>query len=110
MKGFREAKKTIGLIDIGISGYRFMWEMPRGTSEWIKERLDRAMNKKSCISWFLNIITYSIETSESYNLLIFLDPRHQNKSHRKRCFCFEKMWLHEPEYGDVIKVSWEVST
>ena len=47
VKGFREAIEASGLRDIGMQGYQFTWERLRGTPDWIKERLDRAMASNS---------------------------------------------------------------
>ena len=52
-----------GLIDLGMHGYFFTWEKSMGTSDWIQERLDRAMASFSWISHFPNSVVHSLEAS-----------------------------------------------
>ena len=106
LSGFWEATMASGLIDLGMHGYFFTWEKSRGTSDWIQERLDRAMASSSWISHFPNSVVHSLKASGSNHLSIFLDNRTVRRRRRVARFRFENAWLHDGECEGIVQASW----
>ena len=62
-----------GLYDLGMKGYSFTWEKSRGTDNWVKERLDRALVTQLWLSCFDNTCVFNLETPSLDHSVIFLD-------------------------------------
>ena len=71
ISGFCFSTERSGLVDLGMMGYAFTWERSRGTSNWIEERLDKAMATQPCMLRFPRSVVYSIEVPTYDHLPIF---------------------------------------
>lgn len=72
----------------------------------MKERLDHALVTTACIRLFLRAKVLSLEASTSDYLPIFLDLALLVVQSRIKRFCFENVWLREPNCVNVVKESW----
>ncbi|XP_019161165.1 PREDICTED: uncharacterized protein LOC109157780 [Ipomoea nil] len=79
MNGFNEAIVYCGLRDHWFKGYQFTWEKGRGTSHWIREKLDRIL------------------------------PSPASRTRKRRCFKFENYWLKEARCREIVHQSWSNS-
>ena len=104
--GFQRAIEDCNMIDLGVEGYQYTWERARGTDRWVEERLDRAFAFEAWLQCFTRAKVYSLESSCSDHLPIFLDPSSAQYVTRNRRFQFENVWLHEADCSDVIRESW----
>lgn len=48
LDGFKEVISDCNLAEIDLTGGNFTWEKGRDTSNWIRERLDRAFGNLAC--------------------------------------------------------------
>ena len=105
LQGFKQAVSDSGLLDIGMEGYQFTWERSRGTDNWVEERLDRVLATDLWISRFKEAQVWSLESSTSDHLPIFIDPKPLAHSRRLKRFRFENMWLREANCAEVVRSS-----
>lgn len=103
MDGFCASIDDCNLTKIDLEGGNFTWEKIKGTSNWVRERLDRAFASFSQWQKFplckLNI-THTIVSNHDP---IFLELCHVSFSRKNFRFKFENTWLKEPNFN------WEVS-
>ncbi|KAK9195743.1 hypothetical protein WN943_003868 [Citrus x changshan-huyou] len=104
--GFQRAIEDCNLIDLGVEGYQYTWERARGTDRWVEERLDRAFASEAWLQRFTKAKVYTLESSCSDHLPIFLDPSPGQYITRNRRFRFENVWLREVDCSEVIRESW----
>ncbi|KAH9672066.1 reverse transcriptase domain-containing protein [Citrus sinensis] len=104
--GFQRAIEDCNLIDLGVEGYQYTWERARGTDRWVEERLDRAFTSEAWLQRFTKAKVYTLESSCSDHLPIFLDPSPGQYITRNRRFRFENVWLREVDCSEVIRESW----
>ena len=93
------------LLDIGMEGYQFTWERSRGTDNWVEERLDRVLATDLWISRFKEARVWSLESSTSDHLPIFMDPKPLAHSRTLKRFRFENIWLREANCAEVVRSS-----
>lgn len=111
IQGFRSAVVDARLSNLGMVGYQFTWERGRGTSKWVKERLDRVLTSSSWCDKFPNTRVQSLEANSSDHLPIFLDPAHNlSPASRNNRFRFENLWLREADCEQIVRGSWEDTT
>lgn len=75
----------------------------------MEERLDRVLATDYWISRFKEARVWSLESSTSDHLPIFMDPKPLVHSSRHRRFRFENIWLREADCTEVVRSSWSSS-
>lgn len=98
MTGFQAAIDDSLLVDIDLNGGKFTWEKSRGTSEWVKERLDRAFALRSWLLMFPLCKVSVIHTTVSDHDPILLDLYSVSFSRKQFLFRFENTWLQGPNF------------
>ena len=68
--GFQDVVADSELVDLGMEGYQFTWERFRGTTDWVEERLDRALATATWIRLFPKARVMCLEASYFDHLLI----------------------------------------
>ncbi|XP_074342205.1 uncharacterized protein LOC141679663 [Apium graveolens] len=86
------------IAEISLQGGSFTWEKFRGTSDWVKERLDRAFATRSWPHSFPMCKLSVIRTSVSDHDLILLDLYSLDFTQMEFQFRFENTWLQEPNF------------
>ena len=76
----------------------------------MEERLDRVLAIDSWISQFKEARVWSLESSTSDHLPIFMDPKPLAHSRRHKRFRFENMLLREADCAKVVRYSWSSSS
>ncbi|KAK6147269.1 hypothetical protein DH2020_018181 [Rehmannia glutinosa] len=104
--GFRASIDDCGLIDLGMIGYPFTWEIGRGTVNWVEERLDRCLATQSWYNLFPNCKVWNLEASMSDHSPIFLELGLQFRIKRVKRFRFENSWLREGECRNIVSNGW----
>lgn len=95
------------MSEIDLVGGKFTWERSRGTSAWVRERLDRAFAVKS---WWLKFPLCQLKvlhTAISYHEPILLNLVCMDMPRRSFKFRFENMWLREPSYVEEVSAMWK---
>ncbi|XP_019189731.1 PREDICTED: uncharacterized protein LOC109184143 [Ipomoea nil] len=109
MNGFNEAIVYCGLRDHWFKGYQFTWEKGRGTSHWIREKLDRIMVNNTWLDLFEGANAESFEAPASDHIPIAIWPSPASRSRKRRCFKFENYWLKETRCREIVHQSWSNS-
>uniref|UniRef100_A0A803NZ69 DUF4283 domain-containing protein n=1 Tax=Cannabis sativa TaxID=3483 RepID=A0A803NZ69_CANSA len=60
IKGFTRALDDCNLLALPLVGYPYTWEKGRNSSEWIEERLDRALVTNEWLNYIYNSIRYIV--------------------------------------------------
>ena len=85
-QGFKSAITDSGLIDLGMEGYQFTWERSRGRVDWVEEKLDRVFASADWIRQFRRAKVWSLESSCSDHLPIFMDSNPLGHIHKSKRF------------------------
>ncbi|XP_021715994.1 uncharacterized protein LOC110683896 [Chenopodium quinoa] len=93
--GFRESMNNCHLRDLHFVGPSFTWSNNRADDENIQERLDRFVATEDWIKLFPCSMVEHL-------------PRRKKKKKRRRGFKFEKEWLRDDEYGNIISEAWNL--
>ncbi|XP_019186577.1 PREDICTED: uncharacterized protein LOC109181280 [Ipomoea nil] len=109
IRGFEEAVEQSGLRNFGFSGYQFTWEKGRGTTHWIREKLDRILVNNSWVDQFGEAKATSFEALQSDHLPIAIWPIPSVYKRRRRHFRFENYWVKESKCREIINYSWDRS-
>lgn len=107
MDGFREAIVESGLTEIDLNGGRFTWERGKGTSNWVRERLDRAFASDNW--WhFYPLCKLSVHHAVySDHDPIQLELYNVSLTKKEFRFKFENTWLREPNFRGDVKGYWD---
>ncbi|XP_019197208.1 PREDICTED: uncharacterized protein LOC109191092 [Ipomoea nil] len=106
MRGFGEAIRESGLSNFGFEGCQFTWEKGRGTSEWVREKLDRILVSGTWRDNFPKAKAWSLEGTTSDHLPIFLAMEAVHMETFKRRPRFENSWGRDPGCREVVKREW----
>ncbi|KAL8134789.1 hypothetical protein AgCh_009705 [Apium graveolens] len=106
MAGFQAAIDDSMLAEISLQGGSFTWEKFRGTSNWVKERLDRAFATRSWQHSFPMCKLSVIRTSVSDHDPILLDLYSVAFTQKEFRFRFENTWLQEPNFHKETSEYW----
>lgn len=104
--GFCKTIEDCHLIELDLAGGRFTWEKSRGSSNWIRERLDRAFASEAWWTLFplcnLTVITQRVQimTPSSSIFLALLTQR------SSFIFRFENAWLKEESFTADVSKTW----
>lgn len=96
-----------GLIDLDLIGHAFTWEKSRGTSEWVKLRLDRAMATNRWLEIYSEAQLFNLEISTSDHSPILLETDRSVIMNVSRRFKFENAWLRESMCKEIVMSCWE---
>nr|XP_017245467.1 PREDICTED: uncharacterized protein LOC108217129 [Daucus carota subsp. sativus] len=107
MRGFRHALDMSSLSEVELSGGRFTWERGRGTSAWVRERLDRAFANSNWWSLFPLCNLTVVSTPVSDHEALFLKLVETTMSKKVFRFKFENTWLKDPSFISDVKNCWE---
>ncbi|KAL8491099.1 hypothetical protein ACS0TY_022939 [Phlomoides rotata] len=112
MEAFWETASTLGLQDLGFSGYNFTWSNGRVGDANIQVRLDRALANSDWRSLFLGarVIHLPRFNSDHSHIIVRCDQdggRAGRCSRVRRPFRFEKMWLEHKHCTSVVELGWE---
>lgn len=107
MKGFREALKSINLIDIGCSRDIFTFSNRRLGRYETKVRLDKVVANHQWRTMFpkASVVHGFANTSDHKHILLFLSERAKFNTARKK-FRFESMWLRDKSFNQVVFEAW----
>lgn len=107
LDGFKNAVEDSMLMEVDLKGDKFTWEKSKGTSEWVREKLDRAF---ATVSWWqlfplckLSLVHTSCSDHDPINLEL-LSISHTKKQFR---FKFENTWLKEPGFHKEVVDFWK---
>ncbi|KAL8460737.1 hypothetical protein ACS0TY_032302 [Phlomoides rotata] len=112
MEKFWETATTLGLQDLGFSGNDFTWSNGIAGDANIFVRLDRVLGNPS---WRLlfggsRVLHLPQLNSDHSPIQIFCDRTVNQigiRGHRKKLFCFEKIWLGDIKCASVMELGWE---
>ncbi|XP_074352129.1 uncharacterized protein LOC141691294 [Apium graveolens] len=107
LQGFREVLDDCNLMDMEMQEYRYTWERGRGTNDWIKIRLDRALVSRTWLDTFQNAKLSNLEVTISDHTPILLEPDIPKQRVNSKRFKFENAWLRDPMCKNIAAESWE---
>lgn len=94
------------LSELTLSGGKFTWERGRGTHAWVREKLDRGF---ATASWGTKFPLYNLRilhSSVSDHAPILLEFLNVGISRKEFRFCFENVWLKEPNFVKEVYEIW----
>ncbi|XP_074348383.1 uncharacterized protein LOC141687114 [Apium graveolens] len=106
LDGFRSAIEDCGLDELELTGGEFTWEKSKGTSNWVRERLDRVFANNL---WWRKFPLCNLavkHTTKSDHDPIILDTVCAGFSRKNFRFCFENTWLNEPDFKKEVADFW----
>ncbi|VFQ71532.1 unnamed protein product [Cuscuta campestris] len=104
--GFNEALRDCGLIDLGMKGYPFTWERGRGSTDWVEERLDRAVATDAWLALFPRACVLNIDMRSSDHSALLLRVTGTAYISRIKRFRFENAWLQDERFKDTLIQIW----
>lgn len=105
-EGFRSAIEDSSLLELDLKGGKYTWEKRKGSTNWVRERLDRAFASRE---WWLRFRLSNlsvIHTSCSDHDPIVLDLMSLSFSTKQFRFRFENTWLKEQNFHEEVSVFW----
>lgn len=107
LNGFREVITDCHLLEIDLCGGKFTWEKSRGSSTWVREKLDRGFASQSWWAKFPLCNLRVVQTSCSDHDPIHLVLLKMDISQKKFRFRFENMWLKEDNFVAEVTEAWQ---
>lgn len=107
LDGFKQTVEKCDLIEMDLTGGKYTWEKGRGTTDWIRSRIDRAFATTSWWQLFplcklsLHHVIYSDHDPIQVELC---STKHSKKSFR---FRFENTWLKEKSFHEEVSNHWK---
>lgn len=95
------------MVELDLTGGKYTWEKSRGTTEWVRERLDRAFASYSWWHLFPLCKLRVIHTIYSDHDPIQVDLYSTEHSKRNFRFRFENVWLKEKKFHDEVAQYWK---
>lgn len=102
--GFARTIEECQLVELDLKGVNYTWEKSRGSSNWVRERLDRAF---ATVNWWqifslCNLTVHHTICSdhEPINLEFF------STAHSRNQFRFENTWLRENSFSEKVASFW----
>lgn len=107
LNGFKSAIEDCYLAELELKGGCFTWEKSKGTTEWVRERLDRAF--ASSLWWQLfPLCTLTIfHAVSSDHEPIKLELFNMAVSKKQFRFKFENTWMKEKNFHDDVVEFWQ---
>ncbi|XP_074358334.1 uncharacterized protein LOC141697724 [Apium graveolens] len=106
LDGFHNVIEECSLSELNLSGGKFTWEKSRGSSNWVREKLDRGYATMSWCNKFLMYNLKILHASVSDHEPIMLELCKPDISLKVFRLCFEKIWLKEPKFVKDISTIW----
>lgn len=107
INGFRNTTEGCQLYELMMTGGRFTWEKSRGTSSWVREKLDRGFATVNWCNKFPMFNLSVLHTSVSDHEPLLLELFKSDISRRSFRFRFENMWLREPGFINEVTEVWK---
>ncbi|XP_074368309.1 uncharacterized protein LOC141708536 [Apium graveolens] len=107
MDGFRKAVDDSSLIELNLQGGDYTWEKSKGTTKWVRERLDRCFTNGSWWSKFPLCTLTVFHTSVSDHDPIKLELLNTFISKKQFRFRFENTWLKESNFHKEVIGYWK---
>lgn len=107
LDGFKTTIEEIGLSELDLTGGEYTWEKSKGSSNWVRERLDRAFAN---YDWWQKFplcklsVTHTIYSDHDPIIMELFDTSYSRKQFR---FKFENVWLKEPGFQDEVAGYWQ---
>lgn len=107
MDDFRNAVDDSSLIELDLKGGDFMWEKSKGTTNWVRERLDRCFENSLWWSKFplCTLTVFHAITSDHDPIKIELFNTSIPKNQFR--FRFKNTWLKEASFHAEVKNYWQ---
>lgn len=106
MDGFKQAIEDCLLVEVDLIGGAFTWEKSKGTTDWVRERLDRAFGTESWWQLFplctLSVFHAIVSDHEPIKLSL-VNTAITKKDFR---FRFENTWLKEANFHSDVSKFW----
>jgi hypothetical protein len=107
IRGFRQAVKDAGLIDIHMEGYLFSWLKSLGTPRAVEEKLDRALANEAWMWLFPHARLENIIAPSSNKYPILVERTSVQRPYRgRKSFKFENAWRLEEGLNEMVQNSW----
>lgn len=106
-EGFRNAVEDSRLIELDLKGGEFTWEKSKGTSNWVRERLDRCFANDAWWDKFPLCLLSVFHVTSSDHDPIKLELMSTVMSKKQFRFRFENTWLKEANFHAEISSYWQ---
>lgn len=107
MEGYRSAIEDSSLIELELKGGEFTWEKSKGTSSWVRERLDRCFATDAWWGKFPLCMLSVFQVTKSDHDPIKLELMSTSISKKQFRFRFENTWLKEANFHAEISGFWQ---
>ena len=106
---FKECLDKCNMVDLGFNGQRFTWTNKRDANCFIQERIDRFfMNLSWCLFYPKVRVSHLTRCHlDHYPVIIETNPR--RAIHLNRPFKFQRFWLLDPSFPNVVNKVWKYS-
>ena len=104
---FKECLDTCSLLDLGFSGPKFTWSNLRQVPDLILERIDRCFANSSWRLLYPEASITHLPRVFSDHCPVLLELSKPPPASLNRPFRFQTMWLHHPDFHDVVRGAWE---
>lgn len=107
LNGFRLAIEDCGFSELSLNGGAFTWEKSKGSSNWVREKLDTAFANAQWWRKFPLCNLSVTHTIYSDHDPIILEPLVVTWSRKQFRFKFENTWLNEPSFKNKVATYWK---
>jgi hypothetical protein len=108
MERFCSVLADCSLGDLGFKGSKITWANKRDPSNFIKERLDRALATGGWCEHFLEVVVEVLPTRSSDHKPLNVICKHNRACRgRQKSFKYEASWGLDEECGEVVSRAWE---
>lgn len=107
LNGFRNVIEDCALSEIELQGGGFTWEKSKGTTDWVRERLDRAFASAALWQMFPLCMLSVSHVVVSDHDPIKLDLMNTSFSKKQFRFKFENTWLKEESFHTDVATFWQ---
>ena len=104
---FKECLDTCSLLDLGFSGPKFTWSNLRQVSDLFLECIDRCFANPSWRLLYPEAFVTHLPRVFSDHCPVLLELSKPPPASINKPFRFQTMWLHHPEFHDVVRGAWE---
>lgn len=101
-RGFDDAINCCELRELDFKGCQFTWEKSRGTTQWVREKLDRILVSASWLDIFEGAKAKSLEAPVSDHLPLVLWPIPVVRSRSRGSFKFGNSWIREIQCREIV--------
>lgn len=107
LDGFRKTIEDCSLIELELKGGDFTWEKSKGTTRWVRERLDRCFANSLWWSQFPLCTLTVFHTIKSDHEPIKLELMNTTMPKNQFRFRFENTWLKESSFHSEVSSFWQ---